>query len=254
MCLLHGLLRFAPQHLLLPGAHTHVPRAAPRAATNNRPGVRYVQPPLGYPSERRRRLRSLTFADAAAAVGVAGAAISGAADDPKHPRVAVLGADALEAAWLPVLVCAAWVPDGQQQPIDAVPGAGLPLLLRRLQAASGGACPAEQALGLGGGAVAATAAAAPGDHPGGCGGRQQQQQAPGPCPPPAALTLFAAQHGMMPMGGPGGSYACGPLGAHWSMYYETHARRPDDTTLAPWVAHVYKRRLKRKAVLAERPR
>lgn len=40
------------------------------------------------------------------------------------------------------------------------------------------------------------------------------------------------QHGSMP----------GPLGAHWSEYYATNKRTPEVTTLAPWVARVYRRR------------
>ena len=43
------------------------------------------------------------------------------------------------------------------------------------------------------------------------------------------------QHGSMP----------GPLGAHWSDYYSTNLRTPQVTTLAPWVARVYKRRRQR---------
>lgn len=35
------------------------------------------------------------------------------------------------------------------------------------------------------------------------------------------------------------------LGAHWSAYYETHERNPSCLELAPWVARVYERRMRR---------
>ncbi len=44
------------------------------------------------------------------------------------------------------------------------------------------------------------------------------------------------KHGSMP----------GPLGAHWSDYYATNPRTPENTTLAPWVAHVYEKRKQRR--------
>lgn len=37
------------------------------------------------------------------------------------------------------------------------------------------------------------------------------------------------RHGWMP----------GPLGAHWSSYYDDHVRDPYNLTLAPWVAKIY---------------
>ncbi|GAB4819405.1 hypothetical protein N2152v2_006451 [Parachlorella kessleri] len=45
------------------------------------------------------------------------------------------------------------------------------------------------------------------------------------------------RHGWMP----------GDLGAHWSRYYETHARDPSCMELAPWVQRLYEKRLRRRA-------
>ena len=53
----------------------------------------------------------------------------------------------------------------------------------------------------------------------------------------AAAGRQRLRHGWMP----------GKLGAHWAEYYETHARDPANINLAPWVAKVYQRRLKKHA-------
>ena len=52
-----------------------------------------------------------------------------------------------------------------------------------------------------------------------------------------AAGMLPLRHGAMPP----------PLGAHWSSYYQRFARRPEITTLAPWVAPRYKKRRQRQA-------
>lgn len=190
-------------------------------------GTRFLQAPLGAPAERRRRLRTLSF-DALAGQG---------------------GGDPVAARWLPLEVftfCG-----GVELPPEALRCGGdggvaaTARLLDNKKSSEGFRGPESPPRDTFTAAGEATHGIALPAAPSGGASGEESDDDPGqlpaaPCRSPACEAAALRQplrHGTMP----------GPLGAHWSDYYAANPRTPEDTTLAPWVAHRYRRRGRRAA-------
>ena len=57
--------------------------------------------------------------------------------------------------------------------------------------------------------------------------------------------ILKGNHGLLPLliyDSENGGLIPEPVSCHWSDYYKTHEREPSNTTLAPWVSKMYRRR------------
>ncbi|KXZ54749.1 hypothetical protein GPECTOR_4g819 [Gonium pectorale] len=200
-------------------------------------GVRYIQAPLAYPSERRFRLRTLLMGPAeagpqawegeAAAEVEADSAAPQAAGGAAEAWPSGAAGDASDAGWLPLCVYRAHYKariwggcDGGDGGSDG--GDGLPTASMLLEQGGGDGCGSP----TGGG--------------GGDGG--------GPLPSPPRAVPPAAGRSVEVL--EWRAEWCPQQQASWSRYYDRNPRRPEDIALAPWVAERYSRRRRRRVAEA----